>query len=303
MANIGWKLNTRINKKPSNGNSIRMQVSIDGKLTSILSCAFCRRGQFIAWKSLPAILLLIFTSSGYAETLQVAVASNFKAPLESLAAIFEKQNKHKITIIGGATGKQYGQILQGAPFDMFLAADSSRPKLLEQQGRAVKNSRFTYAIGQLALYSPKHLHPTQELLQQSRFNYLAIANPRLAPYGQAAQQYLQSLALWQPLQGKLVRGENINQAWQFVHSGNAEAGLLALSQLIQADISKEYYYLVPAEDYAPVVQQAVVLKASPAASAFTEFLQSDTARKIIAQWGYTLPHKKGTDNKGTAYVH
>ncbi|ALT00369.1 hypothetical protein AT746_06770 [Lacimicrobium alkaliphilum] len=207
-----------------------------------------------------------------------------------------------MTVISGATGKQYGQILQGAPFDVFLAADSRRPELLEQQGKIVKNSRFTYAIGQLALYTPKHPHPTQEFLTTSRFNYLAIANPRLAPYGLAAQQYLQSRDLWQPLQTKLVRGENINQAWQFVHSGNAEAGLLALSQLLQADISKDYYYLVPAERYAPIVQQAVVLKTSPAATALSDFLQSDSGRKVIALWGYALPDRKDTDNKGTTHV-
>ncbi|WP_218962436.1 molybdate ABC transporter substrate-binding protein [Lacimicrobium alkaliphilum] len=232
----------------------------------------------------------------------MAVASNFKATLESLTGIFEQQHGHKITIISGATGKQYGQILQGAPFDVFLAADARRPELLERQSKIVKNSRFTYAIGQLALYTPKHPHPTPEFLTIGRFNHLAIANPRLAPYGLAAQQYLQSLKLWQPLQTKLVRGENINQAWQFVHSGNAEAGLLALSQLLQADISKDYYCLLPADDYAPVVQQAVVLKISPEATAFSDFLQSDTARKVIAQWGYTLPDSKDTDHKGTAHV-
>lgn len=271
---------------------------MSGELTPILSCKFFCRVQFIGPKNLIVILLLLFPFTINGEPLQVAVASNFKSALGSLADIFEKQYGHTITIISGATGKHYGQILQGAPFDVFLAADSRRPELLEQQGKTVKNSRFTYAIGQLALYRPTYPHPTQAFLQQRRFNYLAIANPRLAPYGLAAQQYLESLGLWQPLQGKLVRGENINQAWQFVHSGNAEAGLLALSQLIQADISKEYYYLVPAKSYSPVVQQAVVLEASPAATALSEFLQSDSARKIIAQSGYALPERKETANIG-----
>lgn len=262
----------------------------------------CHRVEFIGPKNLVMMLLLLFASAAYSEPLQVAVASNFKAPLESLARLFEKQQGHKITVISGATGKHYGQILQGAPFDVFLAADCKRPELLEQQGKIVENSRFTYAIGQLALYSPKHPHPSADYLKQSLFSHLAIANPRLAPYGVAAQQYLEHLELWQPLQAKLVRGENINQAWQFVHSGNAEAGLLALSQLIQADIATEYYYRVPTAFYTPIIQQGVIIRSGRLATAFTEFLQSDAARRVIAGSGYDLPGSKSTHNEGSEHV-
>ncbi|WP_421867317.1 molybdate ABC transporter substrate-binding protein [Motiliproteus sp.] len=235
--------------------------------------------------------LLLLSPTGQADTLRIAVASNFSDAIRPLARQFEADSGHRIQLIFGSTGKHYAQILNGAPFDAFLAADSRRPELLEQQGRTVAGSRFTYAIGQLALWSPDpNGGDLQQQLKLTQFRHLAIANPKLAPYGRAAWQLLDKLGLQQSLRGKLVRGENIGQTFHFVSSGNAELGLVALSQITdpQQPIPGRHWLVAPSL-YEPIVQQAVQLQRSPAIDAFMNYLRSDSVIELIRQHGYAIP--------------
>ena len=174
----------------------------------------------------------------------------------------------------------------------FLAADEERPALLEEKGAALPGTRFTYAVGRLMLWSPRNdlVDPEAEVLKKDGFRHLAVANPRLAPYGLAAQNVLESLGLWQILQPRLVRGENIGQTFQFVFSGNAELGFVALSQYLGLDPARRgSVWLVPESMHAPIRQQAVLLVDDPIARAFLEFLQSPAAREVIRDHGYGLP--------------
>ena len=226
-----------------------------------------------------------------AETpLRIAVASNFSEPMRALSQRFESRTGQPLRLIFGSTGKLYAQIRNGAPFDIFFAADSKRPLRLEQEGRIIPGSRFSYARGQLVLWSPTLSSPLEQLQQAEGERYLALANPKLAPYGLAAQQVLQKLGLWQGLQRRIVRGENIGQTFQFVHSGNAELGFVALAQLQQPEQSTPgYRWAIPLEDYDPIIQQAVLLNDSAAARAFIEFIASDEAQQLITEYGYLTP--------------
>ena len=178
---------------------------------------------------------VVLVSIIHAEDVLVAVATNFTSCLKELVVGFEQKTKHHVVVSPGSTGKLYAQITNGAPFDVFLAADVRRPQLLEKEGLAVKGSRFTYAIGRLTLWSA---HPSlvngdgAEILLAQPFRYLAIANPKTAPYGAAARQTLEALDLWDKVQPYIVQGENIGQTFQFVASGNAELGFVALSQVM-----------------------------------------------------------------------
>ncbi len=193
-----------------------------------------------------------------ADELKVAVAANFAHTLTQVAERFEAETGHRVRISSGATGALYTQIQHGAPFDLFLAADSRRPQLLEKEQKILPGSRVTYAIGQLA-YWQRQGDPSEQSLTQWH-KKLAIANPRLAPYGAAAQQVLSRLDLVKQFKGKLVTGSNILQAYQYVDSGNVQAGLVALSQLRSAGVDASHYWVVPEHYYAPLEQQAVVLK-------------------------------------------
>jgi len=240
------------------------------------------------------LLILISTAvAAKPAEVQVAVASNFAAAMDALAHRFEATTDHELTLVLGSTGKQYAQIRSGAPFDFFLAADSQHPTLLESDGLAVPGSRFTYAIGHLVLWSPQEgfVDAMGEILGRDDFRYLAIANPQLAPYGRAAREVLVARRLWERLEGRMVRGENIAQAFQFVKSGNADMGFVALSQLTEADGSPPAgsVWMVPQEYYTPIVQQGVLLEDTPAGREFAEFLQADEARAIIRRHGYTTP--------------
>ena len=242
-----------------------------------------------------ALLLVCFmlaASVVKAEQVRVAVASNFQHVATLLVTEFETLYAHQAVLIFGSTGKQFAQISHGAPFDVFLAADSERPRLLEQQGLAVQGSRFSYAIGKLVLWSaqPNYDYNDGAVLRDDEFKHLAIANPRHAPYGIAAKQYLQSQGLSQALSSRLVTGENVNQTFQFVQSGNATLGLVAKSQLV-CGTCQAYggFWEVPQEHYTPIEQQAVLLREQAAAMQFLQFLGSDLARKIIQQNGYGLP--------------
>jgi molybdate transport system substrate-binding protein len=224
--------------------------------------------------------------------IRVAVASNFAGAAREIASRFEQETGHRVVVASGATGKHYAQITNGAPFDVFLAADAERPERLESAGIAVPGSRFIYALGELVLWSPGsgYVDPEGRVLETGDFRHLAIANPRIAPYGRAAREVLTAAGLWESLQPRLVRGENIAQAFQFVGSGNAELGFVARSQVQRPGGAIDgSWWEVPQSLYAPIVQQAVVLADDATARAFTDFLRSAEARKIISDYGYGLP--------------
>jgi molybdate transport system substrate-binding protein len=243
-------------------------------------------------KYLLSLVLLLAGPLAAADTLSLAVASNFSSTARVLAERFEAESGHRLRLAYGATGKHYAQIRHGAPFDLFLAADAERPRRLEAEGNAVAGSRFTYAIGQLALWSPQAglVDPDGQVLSAGDFRHLAIANPRLAPYGLAARQVLERLQLWQGLQSRLVLGENIGQAFRFVHSGAAELGFVALSQIMAGGRPiGGSHWRVPTAMYDPIEQQAVMLRDSPASRGFLDYLRSEPARAIIRAHGYQTP--------------
>jgi len=250
------------------------------------------------WRSAVILCLCTLVSAAgqpaKAAEVAVAVAANFTAPLDKLAAAFEKTSGHHLVISSGSSGKLYVQITAGAPFEVMLSADAERPLRLEKEGAAVAGSRFTYAIGKLVLWSrdPGLVDPAGAVLASSRFRHLAIPNPETAPYGAAARQVLQGLDLWQKLAPRLVQGEDIGQTYQFVATGNAELGFVALSQIRAAGKPQGSLWIVPSERYRPIEQQAVLLtrgKDNPAARAFLEFLRGAAARALIQEFGYGLP--------------
>jgi molybdate transport system substrate-binding protein len=239
------------------------------------------------------ILVLLFSwQTASANEIRLAVASNFTNTMETIVSRFEQQTGHQIIIAAGSTGKHYAQIINGAPFDAFFAADAERPQLLEEKDLIVAGSRFTYAIGRLVLWSPKenYIDANGEVLVNGDYQHLAIANPKLAPYGRAAQQVLQKKELWEQLQARLVRGENISQTFHFVVSGNAPLGFVALSQVKQLENNLTgSQWLIEQTLYDKIEQQAVMLKDTPATRAFMLYLQSHEARAIIRQSGYDIP--------------
>ncbi len=237
-------------------------------------------------------LLCLFTEQVVAGEIRVAVASNFANTLKVIAARFEQKTGHHLIISVGSTGKHYAQIKNGAPFDVFFAADTYRPELLEKQGIALAGSRFTYAQGQLVLWSPdKQLVDSEaRVLESSNFRYLAVANPKLAPYGRAAQQVLQKKGLWDSLRSRMVRGENIGQTFQFVKSGNAQLGFVAASQVKSEPASLAgSLWVVPEGSYTAINQQVVLVKDNPLNNAFIAFVRSDEVLKIIHESGYKIP--------------
>ncbi len=253
------------------------------------------------WLTIFFVVMSFFTVPVKAASIQVAVASNFVATMRVIAQKFEEKTAHKVNIIIGSTGKHYAQIRNGAPFDVFFAADSKRPELLEKAGLIQAGTRFTYAIGQLVLWRPtkmSHSH-IKNTLKQGNFRHLAIASPKLAPYGKATQEVLQKMGLWQKLRPKMVRGENINQAFQFVKSGNAELGFVAFSQLYK-ELNKKAqkkqkkgdnnkYWEIPATMYTPIKQQAVLLKNNKVSNNFLSFFKTDEVLNIIRDFGYGVP--------------
>lgn len=202
------------------------------------------------------VVLNLLSLQVRAEQLRIAVASNFYSTLSLIKQQFEKEYNEKIVIIKGSTGKLYAQIKHGAPYDIYMAADVRRPQLLEEQQLTIKNSRYTYANGLLALWSKKNQDNVLSLLQKGQFKKLAIANPKTAPYGFATTEVLSALKLNEIVKDKIVYGENIAQAFQFVQSGSATLGFVALSYV--KPINKEYWQ-VPQYLYSPLKQQMVIL--------------------------------------------
>lgn len=246
----------------------------------------------IAALILSTLALAVSAGIAAAGEAQIAVAANFARPMEALIVRFEAETGHRVRASYGSTGKFYAQIKNGAPFEALLAADGRRPMLLADEGVAVPESRFTYAIGRLVLWSakPDAVDDGAALLKAGGFARLAIANPKLAPYGEAAMQTLAHLDIGATVATKLVRGESISQTYQFVDSGNAQLGLVALSQvMVDGVISKGSGWIVPAEMHAPISQDAVVLKRgaeNPVVSELFAYLQTEQARGLIRDFGY-----------------
>ncbi|MGB5735254.1 MAG: molybdate ABC transporter substrate-binding protein [Thiohalocapsa sp.] len=239
-----------------------------------------------------ALILASTTGVASAEQAQIAIAANFTAPMKQIIAAFEQQTGHRIRASYGSTGKLYAQIKNGAPFAALLAADQVRPKRLEDEGSTVPGSRFTYAIGTLVLWSadPDFVDDQGKVLETGAFNKLSIANPKLAPYGEASIETLEALSVKQAVEPKLVMGENIAQAYQFVDTGNAKVGFIALSQVMQdGEISKGSGWIVPGDLHTPIRQDAVILEKGKDNAAVTDlfaYLKGDQARAVIHTYGY-----------------
>ena len=241
------------------------------------------------------ITLVIFFSAAHGAEVTVAVAANFAAPMQKIAPLFEKDTGHKAVVSLGSTGGFYAQIKNGGPFHVLLSADDETPLKLEKENLAVSGTRFTYAKGKLVLWSKQagFVDDEGDVLRSGQFKRLAIANPKLAPYGAAALETLHKLELVQGLQTKFVQGENIAQAFQFVNTENAQLGFVALSQ-VYADgkLSSGSAWIVPSHLHKPIQQDAVLLMAGKnniAATALLAYLRTDKAKAIIRSHGYETP--------------
>ena len=238
------------------------------------------------------VAALAFTSNVLAEQVQVAVAANFTAPLQAIAAEFEQDTGHRVLASFGATGQLYAQIQHGAPFEVFLSADASTPAKLDSDGLGVSGSRFTYAIGSLVLWSanPSYLDGSSAALMANQYQHLAMANPKAAPYGLAAREVLETLGLSAAVKGKLVEGQSISQTHQFIATGNAELGFVALSQVFKdGQLTGGSAWMVPAELHTPIKQDGLILNKgehNPAANALLAYLKSAKAAQIIRSYGY-----------------
>ncbi|MDO9225252.1 MAG: molybdate ABC transporter substrate-binding protein [Pseudomonadota bacterium] len=237
---------------------------------------------------------LLFSISAQAAEVNVAVAANFTAPMNAIAAEFARDTGHQAKLSFGSSGKFYAQIKNGAPFHAFLSADDETPARLEREGQTVADSRFTYAIGTLVLWSAQAgvVDAKGDVLRKGQFNKLAIANPRFAPYGRAAVEVLTGMGLLDSLTPRFVQGENIAQPWQFVSTGNAELGFVALSQVMRnGRISGGSAWIVPSKLHAPIRQDAVILaagKGNVAAVALMSYLKGDKAKAIMQSYGYEI---------------
>lgn len=244
------------------------------------------------------VIYVLSTTQIAADELRVAVASNFYPTMKIIAKRYELKTggslgqQHKVVLIPGSSGKHFAQIMNGAPFDVFFSADEERPRLLEKEGKAQMGTRYTYALGKLVLWSPIDGFIDSEglVLNQKDFRYLAIANPKISPYGASAEEALRSLRLWDNMQDRLVRGENITQTFQFVRSSNAKLGFVAYSQIKNPSFFlRGSFWEVPQSIYKPIQQQAILLKESSIGKEFLSFVQSDESLSIISKSGYGLP--------------
>jgi molybdate transport system substrate-binding protein len=241
-----------------------------------------------------SLFAIAASSVALADEVSVAVAANFTAPMQKIAADFEKDTGHKIVASFGATGKFYAQIKNGAPFEVFLAADDETPAKLVKEDAAVGASAFTYAKGKLVLWSAKEgvVDDKGEVLKKGSFDHIALANPKLAPYGAAALEAMKALGVHDALEPKFVTAENIAQTFQYVKTGNALLGFVALSQVMKdGKISEGSAWVLPGNLYQPIKQDAVILekgKGKPAAEALMKYLKGDKAKAVIKSYGYEL---------------
>ena len=245
---------------------------------------------------LTAALLALTARTAPAATHQatVAVAANFLPTAVLVAREFERAHKGRVRLSSGSTGKLYAQIVNGAPYDVFLSADAERPRLLDEAGHGLAHSRFTYAQGRLAVVAPSGVQiEPEQLLRGGMFRRLALANPKLAPYGLAARETLLALKLWDSTRQKRAMAENVGQVWAMFATGNVELAFVALAQLHAPNLPVvPAYWLVPAALYTPIRQDVVQLAWSAdnyVATGFVEFLRSPAARALIGQAGYELP--------------
>jgi molybdate transport system substrate-binding protein len=229
-----------------------------------------------------------------AAEVSVAVAANFAAPMQKIAAAFERETGHRAKLAVGSTGRFYAQVKNGAPFQLLVAADDETPARLAAEGLAVASSRFTYATGRLVLWSAQagRVDAEGKVLRQGGFERLAIADPRLAPYGAAAMEVITRMELPRGVIGRIVQGESIAQTFQFVSTGNAQLGFVALSQvMVDGRIARGSAWVVPAAMHTPIRQDAILLnpgQGHAAATALLQYLRGDAARAIIRAHGYEL---------------
>lgn len=245
-------------------------------------------------KHVTALLAVFLPMVCQAAEVQVAVASNFTKPMQAISSRFEQDTGHKVLLAFGSTGKLYAQIRNGAPFDVLLAADERVPAMLESEGAGVAGSRFPYAIGKLVLWSAREGYVDgADTLRTAPYHHLAVANPKTAPYGAAAMATLDALGLTASAHDRLVQGENIAQAHQFVASGNAELGFVALSQVVQDGgvIGQGSGWIVPSNLHPPIRQDALLLnkgRDNPAAKELLAYLKGAKAAEVIQAYGYSL---------------
>ena len=272
------------------GRSRLTTLAAPGYIDRLLITFYCMR---LLRSSLLFLIGLTGIASSDAESVAVAVAANFYAPMDALVQDFETRTDHDVMLISGSTGGLYAQIVNGAPYDVFIAADARRPALLATSGLGVVKSQITVALGQLVLWTAdRDLIDGRDLslLRDSGIRFLAIANPDLAPYGEAARQALVAMNLWERWASRLVYGENVAQAYAMVATGNAEFGLIARSQ-ISGEVGQSGYLLVPQTLYEPIRQDAILLErgaGNTAAITLLEFLSTAEARTVIRNFGYRL---------------
>ena len=236
------------------------------------------------------VLLLSLGGSAFAGQTNVAVAANFTDAAKEIADAFKAKTGHEAVLSFGSSGQFYTQITQDAPFQVFLSADNERPQKLADEGLGDKATKFTYAVGKLVLWSKSaDVTKGEEILKSNKFTKVSIANPTAAPYGAAAVETMKKLGVYETLQPKIVQGNNISQTFQFIDTGNAELGFVALSQL--KDVTAGTHWMVPQNLYTPIKQDAVLLKkgqGNEAATAFMTFLKGPEATAIIKKYGYAL---------------
>lgn len=247
-------------------------------------------------KIFTGLIMMIVTAVAFAENVVVAVAANFKKPLQEISAKFQKVTGHTVSISAESSGKIMSQIQNGASYDIFLSADQAKPVKLEQENGITPGSRFTYAVGKLALWSATqgYVDKKGKVLTSGTYSHLAIADPKLAPYGLAATQVLQKMGLTAMVNDKLVVGKNIGATFGYIQTGNAELGFVALSQIYKNGKLAHggSYWLVPKSYYKPILQDAVLLpggRNNPAAVALMKYLRSPAARKVMKSYGYASP--------------
>ena len=249
----------------------------------------------ITFKKLMSLLAACLVPlAAQAAEVSVAVAANFTAPMKVIAQDFERETGHKATLAFGATGQFYAQIKNGAPFAILLAADDATPAKIESEGFGVAGTRFTYATGKLVLWSKRAnlVDNRGDILRSGKFDKIAIANPKLAPYGAATMEVVEKMGLTSAITPKIVEGSNIGQTFQFVSSENASIGFVALSQVFEGGRIKEGSgWIVPSNMHKPIQQDAIVLNAgknNAAAQALMQYLRSDKAKAVIRSFGYEL---------------